>query len=79
LRRFELWEVSPRSKMGDLKFFIEEKLYIIYYFNRDPYIPIETNMGYFVNAESYPSYLVKRDDYWFYGTYGEIKIKLAKD
>ena len=79
MKKFELCEISPRSKMGDLNFWIDEKLYIIYYFNRDPYIPIEASLGIYFKAESYPSYLVKRGDFWLYGTYGEIKIELAKD
>lgn len=79
MKKFELWEISPRSKMGDLNFHIEGKLYIIYYFNRDPYIPIQLWPGYYEGAESYPSYLVKRKDCWLYGTYVEIKIELAKD
>ena len=79
MKRFELWEVSPRLKMGDLNFYINEKLYIIYYFNRDPYVPIQVYPGLFFKGESYPSYLVKNKDFWIYGTYGEIKIELAKD
>ena len=79
MKKFELWDISPRTKMGDLNFFIEGKLYIIYYFNRDPYVAIQAQPGLFFKPESYPSYLVKRGDYWFYGTYGEIKIELAKD
>jgi hypothetical protein len=74
--RFQLHEVSPRLPAGDLNIKINDETIAVKYYNRDPYIPIQLFAGYYVEPESYPSYLVKTENEWLYGTYGEIKKEL---
>jgi len=75
----ELDEVTPRIPSGDLKFFIGDSLYVIFYYNKDPYKALQSSPGYLSIPESYPSYLIKGENCWYYGTYTELKDKLRKD
>ena len=76
--KLDLSEVSPKRPQGELQFFIKDNTQIVFYYNRNPYSgSIEYNAGYFIKAESLPSYFVKVEEYWIYGSYTEIKQFLS--
>lgn len=70
---------GPFNKAGLLDFWKNGKVHSLYYFNRDPYRPIEVRPGSWRKAESYPSYIVfnTKEMQYYYGTYGEIKAQLT--